>query len=115
LHTKEVSQIVIGEVAGFFAGLLVAELAATVNFDAWLISTLSSLADYSASMSGFFIIFYYDKPFCIELIFLVRIKRISGMALALWPSVLAADIVFLLIRPYIQHLLDGGSNVYYHK
>ena len=105
-YKKFNKQLIIGEAAGIFAGLLVAELAATVNFDSWLISILSTLADYSAAITGFFTIFYYDnKSSFIELATLVRIKRISSMALALWPSVLAADIVFLLIRPYIQHLL----------
>ena len=34
------------------------------------------------------------------------------MAIGLWPSVLAADVVFLLIRPYIQHLLlDNNFDV----
>jgi hypothetical protein len=109
-YRKFNKQLVIGELAGFIAGLLVAEFAAVVNFDGWLISILSSLADYSASMSGFFVIFYYDnKSSYIELNSLVRIKRISGMALALWPSVLAADIVSLLVMSYIQHLLLGNN------
>ena len=109
-YKKFNKQLVIGEVAGFIAGLLVAELAAVVNFDGWLISILSSLADYSASMTGFFVIFYYDnKSSFIELNSIVRIKRISCMALGLWPSVLAADIIFLLVRPYIQHLLLGNN------
>src|SRR5918911_1598935 len=75
-YKKFNKQLVIGEVAGFFAGLLVAELAATVNFDRWLISILSTLADYSAAITGFFTIFYYDnKSSFIELATLIRIKR----------------------------------------
>jgi hypothetical protein len=99
-------QLIIGEIAGFIAGLIVAELEAASNFDGWQISIFSSIADYAAAITVFFIIFYHDNKFSIiELDTRIRVKRILKIALGLWPSVLAADIVFLLIRPSIQYLL----------
>lgn len=112
-YKKFNKQLVIGEAAGFVAGLLVAELlASAVLFHSgeWLISIASSVADYAAAIVGFFVVFYYDnKPPFITLAPLQRVKKISKMALSLWPSVLAADIVFLLIRPYIQYLLLANN------
>ena len=105
-YKKFNKQLIIGELAGFFAGLFVAESVATINFNGWLISILSSLADYSAAVIGFFIIFYYDnKSSFIELSSLGRIMTIFRIAFGLWPSAVAADIVFLFTRPYFQHLL----------
>jgi hypothetical protein len=36
-----------------------------------------------------------------------RVQKVCMMALRLWPSVAAADIVFILVRPYVQYLLLG--------
>jgi hypothetical protein len=116
-NTKEYKkfnkQLLIGELAGFLAGLLVAEVVNVISRDEWLVSVLSSIADYGAAIIGFFVVYYYDqKPFYLHLDKMARVSKISRMALCLWPSVLVADIVFLLVRPYTQLImLDMGFEV----
>ena len=107
-------QLIIGELAGFLAGLLVAEVASAtitdINEGEWVVSILSSIADYATSIGGFFAVFYYDNKSSVEgLSTWKRLKRIWRMALSLWPPVVAADIVFLLIRPYIQFQLLSSN------
>lgn len=112
-YKKFNKQLLIGELAGFLAGFIVAELVNALSGNEWLVSVLSSIADYGAAITGFFIIFYYDqKPSYLQFNRLARLSKISRMVLSLWPSVLAADIVFLLVRPYMQLiLLDAGIEV----
>jgi hypothetical protein len=116
-YKKFNKQLIVGELAGFFAGLLVAEVSnATIHGLAsgeWVVSILSSIADYAAAIGGFFVVFYYDnKSSFAGLSAWTRLKRIWKTALSLWPSVVAADIVFLLVRPYIQfQLLNSNIDV----
>lgn len=112
-YKKFNKQLLIGELAGFLAGLLVAEVVDVLGGDEWLVSILSSIADYGAAITGFFVIYYYDqKPSYLHLDKMARVSKISRMGLRLWPSVLIADIVFLLVRPYTQLiLLDVGFEV----
>ncbi len=101
-------QLVVGETAGIAAGLLVAELAIIIALDEAGISIASSAADYLATLGGFLAMFYIDSH--AQLMQYGRGKRVQKvcmMALRLWPSVAAADIVFILVRPYVQYLLLG--------
>ena len=102
-------QLIIGELAGIVAGILVAEIATTIiNLDKEGISIASSAADYLASLTGFLIIFYFDsRDQFMHLRRGKRVQKVCNMALRLWPSVAAADIVFIFVRPYIQYLLLG--------
>jgi hypothetical protein len=97
-------QLFLGELAGFLAGLAVAELVAlSAANDEFAISVLSSAADYAAALTIFLVIFYYDqKGSLLHLERNSRIKKVLGLALRLWPAVAAADIAFLLARPYIH-------------
>lgn len=97
-------QLFLGELAGFLAGLAVAELVALwIAGDELAISVLSTGADYSAALSLFLIIFYYDqKASLMHLDKNSRIKKVLGLALRLWPAVAAADVAFLLARPYVH-------------
>lgn len=99
-------QLVIGELAGFGAGLVVAELAAAVTKDEFAISMSSGLSDYAGSILGFFAIFYRDNiPRYRELGRKERVRRITNDAFSLWPSVAAADIAYIFIRPYMHYVL----------
>lgn len=115
-YKKFNKQLVIGEIGGFFSGLLVAEIANALigsSDGGWLISILSSVADYAAAIGGFFVVFYYDnESSMMDLSRGKRIKIIGRMALSLWPSVVAADIIFVMIRPYVQfQLLSNNIDV----
>ena len=97
-------QLFLGELAGFLAGLAVAEFAALWMVDSELAISISSTGvDYSAALTMFLIIFYYDqKASLMHLERNSRIKKVLGMALRLWPAVAAADVAFLLARPYVH-------------
>jgi hypothetical protein len=99
-------QLVVGELAGFAAGVGVAEAAAALTRDELAISLSSGFADYAGSILGFFAIFYRDnKPHFPELNRRERFKRIMRDAFSLWPSIVAADIAYILIRPYMHYVL----------
>ena len=103
-------QLVVGELAGIAAGLLVAELAIAIALDEAGVSIASSAADYLAALAGFLTIFYFDsRGQFIQLSRGKRVQKVCTMALRLWPSVAAADIVFILVRPYVQYLLLGAN------
>ncbi|WP_148701460.1 hypothetical protein [Candidatus Nitrososphaera evergladensis] len=103
-------QLVVGELAGIAAGLLVAELAIAIALDEAGVSIASSAADYLAALAGFLAIFYFDsrKEF-MQFGRGKRVQKVCVMALRLWPSVAAADIVFIFVRPYVQYLLLGAN------
>jgi len=66
----------------------------------------SGVADYAASILGFFAIFYYDKkPHYRELSRNERFKRIAKEALSLWPAIAAVDIAYIFMRPYLHYIL----------
>lgn len=98
-------QLVIGELLGFGAGVAVAEGAASSGLDHVAISAYSSAADYGGSIAGFLAVYYYDqkKLYPDERGFR-RVIKIMKNALRLWPSVLAADIAFILVRPSLHYV-----------
>lgn len=103
-------QLVVGEMAGIAAGLLVAELATAAALGEAGVSIASAAADYFAALAGFLAIFYFDsRGQFMQLGRGKRMQKVCAMALRLWPSVAAADIVFLFVRPYVQYLLLGAN------
>lgn len=99
-------ELFLGELAGFGAGIAVSEAAAGAGLGPIEISAYSSAADYAGSVGGFFAVYYKDqRPQYLEMTRKVRFKKILGNALRLWPSVVAADVAFIIVRPYIHHLL----------
>jgi len=99
-------QLVLGELAGFFAGVGVAEATTAFTRNEIAVSISSGAADYAGSILGFLAIFYHDnKSLHRDLPRKERLKRILKDALSLWPSVAAADIAYILARPYVHYLL----------
>ena len=99
-------QLVLGELAGFGAGLGVAEAVAATTRDELTISVLSGVADYAGSILGFLAIFYRDsKTQYRELEGKKRFSRIMKDAFSLWPAVAAADVAYIFSRPYIHYIL----------
>jgi hypothetical protein len=99
-------QLVIGELAGFGAGIGVAEAAAALTQDELAISISSGFADYAGSILGFLAIFYHDsKSRFPELTTKDRFIRVMREAFQLWPSIVAADIAYIFIRPYMHFVL----------
>ena len=98
-------QLLIGELAGFGAGLLAAEGAASAGLNNYSISAYSSGADYGGSIAGFLAMYYNDhKASFPDDNGTRRLKKILKSALKLWPSVLAADIAFILVRPSFHYV-----------
>ncbi len=96
--------------AGIAAGLLLAELATAAALGEAGISVASAAADYLAALAGFLVIFYMDnRGQFMQLDRGKRMQKVCVMALRLWPSVAAADIVFIFVRPYAQYLLLGAG------
>jgi hypothetical protein len=99
-------QLVVGELAGFGAGVGVAEAAAAFTHSEFSISLSSGIADYAGSILGFLAIFYRDSRLQYpELGSKDRFMRIMKDAFSLWPSVAAADVAYILTRPYIHYVL----------
>lgn len=98
-------QLLIGELAGFGAGVAVAEGAASAGMDIYAISAYSSVADYGGSIAGFLAVYYNDhKSSFPDDSRTTRLKKVLRSVLKLWPSVLAADIAFILVRPSFHFL-----------
>lgn len=99
-------QLFIGELVGFGAGVGVAEATVFLAADELTNSLSSGIADYAASILGFFAIFYHDKkPHYRELTRSERFKRIAKEAFSLWPAIAAADIAYIFLRPYLHYIL----------
>jgi hypothetical protein len=99
-------QLIVGGLAGLFTGVAVAEVISYFTKDEFTISVPSGIADYSASILGFLVVYYYDnKRQYLHLPRYSRIRRILGTALSLWPTVVAADIAYLITRPYVHSIL----------
>lgn len=99
-------QLVIGELAGFAAGVGVAEAVASATRDEFAISVWSGVADYAGSILGFLALFYRDsKAQYSQHARKDRFKRIMKDAFSLWPSVAAADVAYIFARPYIHYIL----------
>ena len=98
-------QLLIGELAGFGAGVATAEISASSDFNEIEISAYSSAADYAGSIAGFLAIYHNDhKDSFASLRGLARVRAVFSSALKLWPSVLAADVAFVLSRPYLHYV-----------
>lgn len=103
-------QLVIGELAGIAAGLLASELATSAAVGEAGVSIASGVADYVAALAGFLAVFYFDsRGQFMQLGRGKRVQKVCAMALRLWPSVAAADVVFIFVRPYAQYLLLGAN------
>jgi hypothetical protein len=98
-------QLFVGELAGFGGGVLVAEATASAGFDHFTISAYSSGADYGGSVAGFLAVYYNDHKSCFpDLRGARRLRKVLKNALKLWPSVIAADVAFILVRPSLHYL-----------
>jgi hypothetical protein len=98
-------QLLIGELAGFAAGIAAAEVAASASVDDFSISAYSSASDYIASILGFFAVYYSDNRSTYkEQTRCARIKKVTKDAFKLWPSVVAADVAFIIVRPYLHYM-----------
>jgi len=104
-------QLFIAELAGFFGGIAVAEILNLIVADEISISIWSGVADYVGSILGFLAICYFDADIAAysNKSQTERFRMTMRYAISLWPSVLAADVVFIIIRPYIHYifLLSG--------
>lgn len=99
-------QLLIGELAGFFFGIIVAVNVSSITSDDFLISVSSSSADYIGSIFGFLAIFYNDNKLLYkDLNTNKRLKTILKSALGLWPSIALADVAFIISRPYFHYFL----------
>jgi hypothetical protein len=99
-------QLLVGGLAGLLSGIAVAEAIALFTDDEIAISVPSGIVDYTASILGFLTVYYYDnKPKYLHLERNERIKRILKDVLSLWPTVVAADIAYLITRPYVHSVL----------
>lgn len=101
-------QLVIGELAGFGAGLVTAEIVSSFTKDEFTISTWSSVFDYAGSILGFFTIYYYDSTKGVDFKAADRWRRLASVlrsALTLWPSIAIADAAYIFSRPYFHYLL----------
>ena len=99
-------QLLVGGLAGLVSGVAVAEVVSRFTQDEFAISVPSGVADYVASIVGFLIVYYYDnKKQYLYLARNKRIKRTLSDAVSLWPTVVAADVAYLIARPYIHAVL----------
>ena len=99
-------QLLVAELVGFGAGVVVAEAAQSLSLNEFSISILSSISDYTGSVLGFLAIYYHDtKHLFKEESFLVKLKKVMRSVLGLWVSIISADIAFLVVRPYFQYLM----------
>lgn len=97
-------QLLLGGFAGLFSGIAVAEVVALFTRDEITISLYSGIADYVCSILGFFAVYYFDNKSQYKSIERTteRIWRVTKPALSLWPTVVAADIVYIVMRPYVH-------------
>jgi hypothetical protein len=99
-------QLFIAELAGFVAGVLVAEAAASMTRDEVEISLYSSISDYVGSVLAFILIYYRDTVHLYkEDVFRIRFWKVLKSLKGLWLPVLSADIAFLIARPYIHYVM----------
>ena len=99
-------QLLLGELAGFGAGVVVAEVGASIALDDIATSAYSSAADYFGSILGFLAVYYYDQRSAHQgFSRSSKIKKILRNAFKLWPPVLAGDIAFIIARPYFHYVM----------
>lgn len=100
-------QLAISEIAGLVMGVIVAEISTYFFYEKKAdISLYSGIADYSASIVGFFVIHYHDsRRYYTEYDRLERFIKVLKSMLRIWPTVVIADVAYIFCRPYIQYLL----------
>jgi hypothetical protein len=97
-------QLVFSEIAGLVFGLIAAE--ASKSFSKIENSLYSGIIDYCASIGFFFIIYYYDnKKYYLDCSRSTRIIKIVKSAFSIWPSIIIADVAYVIARPYFHYLL----------
>jgi hypothetical protein len=97
-------QLVFSEIAGLISGLIVAEMFYSLSKASN--SFYSGITDYIFSIVFFLIIYYYDnKKNYQHYKYYNRIKKILKSAISFWPSIIIADIAYLIARPYIHYML----------
>lgn len=98
-------QLLLGELAGFGAGIAAAEAAAVGGYGNLEISAYSSIADYGGSTAGFLAVYYSDhKSLHLQEKGYRKLKSLVVNAMRLWPSVVTADIAYIIARPYIHYV-----------
>lgn len=103
-------QLVIGELAGFGAGIAAAQGTGSVGLDQLSISAYSSIADYGGSIAGFLLVYYHDhKETYSDRSGYKKIGAVLHSALRLWPSVIAGDLAFVIARPYVHYVLMSSG------
>lgn len=99
-------QLVLGGLAGLLSGIVVAEAVALLTRDELIISVSSGTVDYVFSILGFLAVYYLDNKsqYSSNLRESERFWRVTRQALSLWPTVVAADIAYLITRPYVHSI-----------
>jgi hypothetical protein len=99
-------ELAISEIAGLLVGVIVAEVSAYFLFDKKVdVSLYSAIADYAASIVCFIVIYYQDNKRYYREDKSERIIKVIKSAFRIWPSVIIADIAYIICRPYIHYLL----------
>ncbi len=100
-------QLAISEIAGLLVGIIVAEISSYFLFNKKVdVSLYSGIADYAASIVCFIVIYYQDnKRYYREDDNSKRIRKIIKSVFRIWPSVIIADVAYIICRPYIHYLL----------
>jgi hypothetical protein len=97
-------QLVFSEIAGLVLGLIAAE--ASRSFTKIENSLYSGFIDYCASIGFFFIIYYYDnKKYYLDFSRSTRLIKIIKSAFSIWPSIIIADVAYVIARPYFHYVL----------
>ena len=99
-------QLLLGGLAGLFSGIAVAEGVALFTRDEITISVSSGVVDYVCSILGFFAVYYFDNKsqYRSTVRTTERIWRTTKQALSLWPTVVAADVAYIIMRPYVHSI-----------
>lgn len=105
VYLKFNKQLIIGELAGLGAGIAAAQAASSAGLDQLAITAYSSIADYGCSVAGFLFVYYNDyKSNYRDETGYRKFKAVMLSALSLWPSVIAADLAFVIGRPYVHYV-----------
>lgn len=99
-------QLLIAELAGFVAGIIVAEVAASLTKADATVSVYSAIADYAGSVLAFVAIYYRDTANAyMDDTRRTRVRKVLKSLSGLWLPIIVADVAFLIVRPYFQYLL----------
>lgn len=99
-------QLLVGGLVGLLSGVAVAEVVALLTTDEIVISVSSGIVDYVFSILGFLAVYYHDNKsqYTGSIRKTEKAWRITRSALSLWPTVVAADIAYLITRPYVHSI-----------